>query len=231
MIGGDIVTVDGTVNGSLIAGGQTVTVNGTVKSDAILFAQTIIIGEKAVIEGNLFVGASQCQPARQGAGDRLWWGGRPDPGGLVQVGRNVFFGGYSLETKPGAVVTRDVYAAGYQSILAGSARNVEIAAAGIEISGTISGSAKLRVADRSAGQTEPFQYWRGYQPDLPASIQPGLRIAESAKIGGKLTYTSESDQSGAIQSAPAGGVVYQTPVPDENYQRRSQPRISPDLRL
>ena len=44
---------------------------------------------------------------------------------------------------------------------------------------------------------------------------PGLRIADSAEIGGSLTYTSPAEQDDAIETKPEGGIYYQTPVPDE----------------
>jgi hypothetical protein len=74
----------------------------------------------------------------------------------------------------------------------------------------------LRVADSSsAADLNSYRFWSYSYPNIPPSIQPGLRISEGAKIGGKLTYTSETEQSGSIQAVPGGGVVYQTPVPNE----------------
>jgi hypothetical protein len=56
-----------------------------------------------------------------------------------------------------------------------------------------------------------------------------LLIAERAVIGGKLVYTSPAQQDSTIQTAPEGGVVYQTPVPEARpedsraYQRSAKP--------
>jgi hypothetical protein len=57
---------------------------------------------------------------------------------------------------------------------------------------------------------------------MPPAIKPGLRVDPKAEIGGKLVYTSNLDMSGQIQAAPAGGVVFQTPVPKE--KEEAQPR-------
>jgi hypothetical protein len=46
-------------------------------------------------------------------------------------------------------------------------------------------------------------------------VKPGLRVGPDAHIGGKLTYTSSVPQASAIEAEPSGGVVYQTPTPDE----------------
>ena len=59
---------------------------------------------------------------------------------------------------------------------------------------------------------------------MPTAIQPGLRISEGAKIGGKLTYTSEAEQGASIHTVPEGGTVYQTPVPNEMSTERTTNR-------
>jgi hypothetical protein len=51
-------------------------------------------------------------------------------------------------------------------------------------------------------------------------VDPGIRISKDASIGGKLTYTSRMEQTGAIAAAPSGGVIYQTPVPTQAEKAR-----------
>jgi len=60
-------------------------------------------------------------------------------------------------------------------------------------------------------------------------INPGIRVGEGAKIGGVLRYTSRAQQGNSIASAPAGGVVYQTPQPGKTPQE--PPRTSPVVSL
>ena len=133
-----------------------------------------------------------------------------------------------MTAQPGSTLGRDLYAAAYQTTLDGTLRNANIAAAAIEINGSISGDAVLRVADSSmTTDINSYRNWGSFWPDMPAPIQPGLRISEGAKIGGKLTYTSQTEQGSSIQAVPGGGVVYQTPVPDSTQtQRVNTPRIN-----
>jgi hypothetical protein len=64
-----------------------------------------------------------------------------------------------------------------------------------------------------------------YMPyqQLPPAIPAGLRISKDAQIGGKLTYTSIVNQNSAVQAAPAGGLVYQTPTPRQSQRPQNQP--------
>ena len=67
-----------------------------------------------------------------------------------------------------------------------------------------------------------FQSLQGF----PSPVDPGIRVGKDAKIGGKITYTSAVPQASAIQAEPAGGVVYQTPTPDEEPQVSQPTRVS-----
>ncbi len=219
------VSMDGTINGTLIAGGQDITINGTIHGDALAFGQDITIGEKAVIDGNLFTGGAQVIVHGKVNGTIFGGAAALVLDGSGSVGRNLFFGGYDLETRNGAKIGRDLLVASYQANLAGQVRNANVAAAAIDISGSITGDATLRVATQQTVRPDFISTWRFNGLDLPPAAQPGLRIAESAKIGGKLTYTSEADQGNTIQSAPAGGTIYQTPVPNVTERRTVQQTI------
>jgi cytoskeletal protein CcmA (bactofilin family) len=220
------VVMDGTINGTLIATGNTVTISGTVKSDVIAAGQTVVIDQKAVIEGNLFVGAATVVVRGKIAGTVFGGAGGFTLNESASIGRNLFYGGYDLTAQPGATITRDLYAGAYQTTLGGQMRNATVAATAIVINGSISGDAVLRVADSSStSDIDAYRFWSNSYPAMPASIQPGLRISEGAKIGGKLTYTSEKEQGGSIQAVPGGGIVYQTPAPDEiRTERMNTPR-------
>jgi len=107
---------------------------------------------------------------------------------------------------------RGLYMGGYQAVLDGDiAQDLNVGSAALELNGSVGGNVVLDVAEST---TQDFSsYWA--PPGAPASIMPGLRIADSAEIGGSLTYTSPQQQDDAIETAPEGGVYYQTPVPDE----------------
>ncbi len=218
LIGGDQVRVDGTVNGMLLAGGNTVTVNGTINGDAVIFAQSVIISDKAVITGNLFAGAQTVDV--RGAVSGSIAAGSASMVHSSKVGRNIYYGGYSLETTTGSSVERGLYVGAYQAMLKGSiARDLNAGVAALELDGSVGGNAVVEVARPDQRGPEPY-FYGPYGAQMPASIPSGLRIGPDAKINGKLVYTSETNQSTAIQAAPAGGVVYQTPVPRESGQGR-----------
>jgi hypothetical protein len=217
IISSDVVRVDGTVNGMLIAVGQTVTLNGTINGDALLFGQNVIVSDNAVINGNLFSGAQTITVSGEVTGSIAGGAASMVAGG--EVGRNIYYGGYSLETQPGNTVARGLYFGGYQAILKGSIANDLNASAGaVELDGSVGGNALVSVAP--PGQTEPPIFMGPYAAQMPPSIPSGLRVGPNAKITGQLIYTSQANQDASVQVEPAGGIVYQTPVPQE---RANQP--------
>jgi hypothetical protein len=138
-----------------------------------------------------------------------------------KVGRNLYYGGYSLETRAGNDVARGLYFGGYQAVLKGSvARELRASAAAMELDGSVGGDAQIQVA--APGQSAGPAYF-GPGAQMPPAIPSGLRVGPNAKIGGKLLYTSEANQNAAIQAVPAGGIVYQTPVPETRDNRARQP--------
>jgi cytoskeletal protein CcmA (bactofilin family) len=212
------VQMDGTVNGTLIAGGLTVTVNGVVKGDAILAGQTVVIGEKATIEGNLFAGAAEIIVHGKVNGSIFGGSATLSMTETAAVGYNLYYAGYDLETKPGARINKDISAVTYQSVLGGECRDLDLSSAAVELNGMIDGNARVRVA-------EPGQYpaqWQGFVPgfgiNIPPALPSGLRVANSARIAGTLTYISPINQSSTIQAVPGQGVIYQTPQPQERIE-------------
>lgn len=61
------------------------------------------------------------------------------------------------------------------------------------------------------------------QPKISEALKPGLQIADSAVIAGKLTYTSSVNQDQAIRSQPSGGIVFKTPVPAPGEEPEARP--------
>ncbi len=214
-ISADTVTVDGTVNGALLAAGRLIVINGKVNGDVILMGNNIVISDTAEIDGNVFSGGKQITLNGKVSGSVFSGGAELYLKDGVQLGRNLYFGGYQLSTAAETAVDRDVYAATYQSILNGSVtRNVNIAAAAVELNGKVGNDVTLDVA--SPDQQEPVAMQSHFYPDIPQALQPGVRISKNAVIGGKLVYTSASEQSQQIAVAPQGGIIYQTPVPSSN---------------
>ncbi|MBI5052189.1 MAG: polymer-forming cytoskeletal protein [Chloroflexi bacterium] len=201
ILSGESVTMDGTINGDLIASGLTVTINGTVNGSVILAAQSATINGK--INGTIY-----------GAATSLVLGAN------ASVKRNLIYAAASIKTEKGSTVGRDAMLASYQLLHNGEiGRDVKAAAGAVELNGKVGRDVQVDVGEPSPGfgQTAPF----AFIPGMPPLVDPGLRISPEAKIGGKLTYTSAAEQTQTIQSKPESGVVYQTPMPDEDEVRRS----------
>jgi hypothetical protein len=149
-------------------------------------------------------------------------------GPTASIGRNLYYGGYSLETKPGSLVGIDVFMGGYQAILTGTiGRDLNMAGGALQLDGTVTRNATIEIGTPNQPQSMRFTTMNFFQqpgmPPAPAPISPGLHISSTATIGGQLTYTSQTNQEAAIKAQPAGGVVYQTPVPQQQPAAKPQP--------
>jgi len=222
-LNGQNVTVDGTINGNLLAAGQNITINGTINGDAILAGSVVTVSENAIINGNLFMGGYALQVKGKVTGSVFGGSNNLAISETANIARNLYYGGFSLETRPGNVVGKDAYLAGYQAILGGEiARDLNFGGAGLELNGKIDRNANLDVASPNPSGPNyfnPSMFQQPGMPPMPAMIAQGLRIGKDAQIGGRLVYTSPVNQGSAIQAAPAGGIVYQTPVPPQQPQK------------
>ncbi|HMD87973.1 MAG TPA: polymer-forming cytoskeletal protein [Anaerolineaceae bacterium] len=221
LLGGNTVTMDGTVNGMLLAGGNTVTIDGTVNGDAILAGKTIVISQSAVIDGNLFAAGSTIEVMGKITGSIASGSGSLSLAPGASVGRNIYYGGYNLDTQKETTIGKDLFFGGYQVILNGQiGQDVHLAGGAAEINGSIGRNAIL---DISAPEQQNYTPMFMPQQQLPPAIPSGLRISKDAQIGGKLIYTSSVNQNSAVQAVPAGGIVYQTPVPQQNQSPQNRP--------
>lgn len=104
--------------------------------------------------------------------------------------------------------------AGYRALLSGKVgRDLRTVVGALEINGSIGGDVIIDIGEQGTGFTGLPGFFA--PPGVGEVAQPGLRISDEAEIGGVLTYTSPSEQDSAIDIAPEGGVVYQTPIPEE----------------
>ena len=205
--------MDGTVNGILFASGETVTINGTVNGDALLFGNMVILAPGAKVTGNVFLGARRAQIEGSISGSLFGGAAAVTLEKTAMIGRNLYYGGYSLQASSGSAVTRDAFLGVYQAILDGEIqRDVNFGGAALEVNGRIGRNLNAEVGGTENG----FRMSFGDQQDLPKAIEPGLRVAESAVISGKMVYTSPEEQAGAIKVEPDGGMIYQTPAPNED---------------
>jgi len=209
---GDTIVINGTVNGDLIAFGETVVLNGVVNGSFVSGGQFVEINGE--VAGSVYTG---CTAATVGS--------------EASVGRNLYFGGFSLEIEDGAQVGRDLAMGGYQAILDGQVgRDIYVGSGALEINGSVAGDVNAEVGDPDDNmQTMPF--FSFMPPGTPAMISPGLRISDGAEIGGKVNFTSYTDQSAEIETTPGGGIVHSTPVPDVDVTTDQPPTITPALNI
>ena len=224
LLDGTNVMMDGTVQGNLLATGETVILNGLVQGDALLMGQKIIVSDTAVVEGNLFTFGQSISVDGEVKGSLFGGSSYITLEKNVKIGRNLFYGGYSLETKPASSVAIDLFNGGYQAQLNGEiGRDANVAAAAVELNGEVGRNVNLDVEGPGADMGPTGAPMMFLPPGSPAALKSGVRVAEDAKIGGKLTYTSSAEQSEAIQSKPVGGIVFKTPVPEEGQPAKPQP--------
>jgi cytoskeletal protein CcmA (bactofilin family) len=182
-IAGQTVTIDGTVRGDVFAAGQTVTVNGTVDGDLFAAAQSVVVN--GTVDGSARVAAQAIllEDATQIGGDLLAFA-------------------FSVEQRPGSTVGRDVVATGYQALFAGSiGRNLLGAVNGLDLRGDVGGDVTVRVGSGQDGGVATAM-----SPPLLIAIPnvaPGLTVADSARIGGRLEPSSDAEPPVARQ-VPGG---------------------------
>lgn len=194
-VAADNFTLDGTVKGDLIVFGNFITINGTVEGDLIAAGNTVLI------EGTV-------QDDARIAGAALQLGVN------AVIGGDLVAAGASLETKQGSSVENDAVFAGAQGLLAGSiSDDLQLAAGALELRGEIGGDVKAEVGEMNQGGPPPSMYISNTNVPIP-TVNPGLKIAEGARIGGDFTYTQTKDitiPSGAVD----GKVTRNEPVVDQ----------------
>jgi cytoskeletal protein CcmA (bactofilin family) len=220
------VIMDGTINGMVIAGGKTIIISGTVHGDALLMGETVTISKGAVIDGNLFTTAATITVDGKVNGSIFGASASAELKENGTIGRNLYYGGFSLTTKNGSLVGTDLFIGAYQAILSGSvARDAKIGAGAVELNGSIGRNALFNVGhDRDSRDPETWFSFTPGRQYFPPAIPAGIRIASTASINGNLTFTSDTDQSATFKPATSGSVIYQTPVPLEN-TRLQQNRV------
>ncbi len=208
---GDIITVpSGTiVDNNLYAAGNTVTIDGTIRGNLVAAAREVIIN--GTVEGNVYVGAQTL--VINGKVDDVVAGTQVlQLGPNAVVSRNITNFGYSFESKAGSTVQRDVLFFGGQALIAGNVeRDVQGGMNGFELRGNIGRNVDLGVGGSSTGMGQ-------YAPasvSMPA-VAGGLRLAEGAKIGGRLDYAAPQEAS--IGSGAVAGPVTWKQTTNEGFK-------------
>lgn len=199
-LSGERVVVDGVVTGDFYASANTIVINGVIQGSAFLAAQTIKINGS--VKGSLY-GASQSI----------------ELGEEARIERNLYYAGFALQALPGSQIGKDALFTGYQAVLEGKIqRDVRASVGALEISGEVGRNVRVTVGDPEEGQARSMPFYTA--PGAPPMIPSGLRIKETAKIGGSLTYSSVKEQSQGIQSKPLGEVIFK-PIEASGQQAKS----------
>ena len=183
--------LDGTVKGDLIVFGQIITINGTVEGDLLAAGQVVIINGTVTDDARIAGAALQI-------------------GKDAVIGSDLLVGGASLETQKGSIVEGELVFGSGQALLDGDVTgNVLAGTAALELNGSFGGNVEAYVDATEGTKTSPPMNM--YMANIPISIpnvQPGLTVADSAKIAGNLKYSSTYDLP--VPSGVVGGKVTRT---------------------
>jgi len=200
------ITIDGTVNGDALLIGRMVVVNGTINGGLWAVAQSVIVN--GTVRDSARVGGQAVQLDTR-----------------AKVGRDLLFLGQSLENRAGSSVGNDLLLGGSQALLAGSVgRNLTGGMEGLDLRGSVGGNVDVAVGEGgelSRSGTPPPEI------GIPV-VKSGLRVADTARIGGKLTYSS--DRTFPMGNQAAGGVERKTPEVREERRDDTTSRLLDALR-
>lgn len=204
----DRCTVDGVIDGNLVATCQTITINGTVTGDAFLFAQTIEMGESAVVNGNLFAFGQSVEMNGDVTGSMASAGETIFLPGNASVGRNLYFAGYEGKIEKGASIGMDLFGAARQILMSGSvARDLTMGGAAFELRGSIGRNAAIYQGnDQEADDVTVYSPWMTY---IPESISSGIRFYEGASVGNDLTYSALENVDSQLQKYVKGTINFE----------------------
>lgn len=226
MLSGETVQMDGTVNGMLIATGSTVFINGTVNGDLITFGQSVTITENGAVNGNIFTMAQIISMDGKATGSVAAASMSMSNGKTSAIQNNLYYGGYSLAQSKGSTIGRDVRAGVYQALLEGEiGQDAVVYGEAVEVSGNIARNAEFIVGNPASDAQAPSPYMPN--SGISRYLKPGLRVNPMAVIGGVMNYTSKVNQASQIEATPAGGVVFQTPIPSAEEKKAEETTPAP----
>ena len=212
---GDVIVIeaDETVKDDLYVTADEFTLEGTVQGDLVVFGNYIVI--KGTVEGDLIAAGNTVVIEGTVTDDVRIAGAALQLGEAAVIGGDLLAAGASLETKEGSTVENDALFAGAQGLFAGSVgRDAFVAGGAIEIRGEIARDLTAEVGEAGESGPSPAMYINDTKISLP-TVNPGLKIAEGAKIGGDFNYTQSKDieiPAGAVD----GKVTRKEPVVDES---------------
>ena len=206
---GDEITIDGQIQGDVVAAGRLIRVNGTVEGDLICAAQAIVINGKV--------------------GDDVRMAGQVlKVDDQASIGDDVFAAGFSLETTEQSSIKGEMVYAGYQALLAGNVgENLTMGLVNCEISGGVDGDVDLSVA---TDQTGAQAYIAGSPLPIPLpQVPPGLTIRATTKIAGDLEYESPEQADIPAEAQVVGEMDYEPKAVGETPPLTPTEKVSSSL--
>ncbi|HEU5015070.1 MAG TPA: polymer-forming cytoskeletal protein [Roseiflexaceae bacterium] len=186
-VAANTVTIDGTVKGDLTAVAQRITISGTVQGDVLAAAQAIVV--YGTVGGDM-----------RSAGQAIMLGPR------ARVGGDLAIGAASLENQAGSTVGGDLLIGAYQALLAGNiGRDVRGGLNRLAIQGSVGRNVDVTIASEE-GTTNPMMYGPSGVIITPA-VPLNLTIADTARIGGQLTYRAYTSATIDPHATVSGGVT------------------------
>ena len=203
------VVVNGTIRGDLFAIGNTVTVNGTVEGDLNAAAQSVEVG--GTVDDDVRI-AGQTLLLNKNA----------------RINDDLLAAGFSLENQPDTSVGGTLAYAGYQAFLSGTVgEDLNVAANGVVLDGEVGRNVDANV-DSEDGGPPPFLFLPTPRVQTP-SVEPGLRLTNSARVGGDLTYKSSTEAKIDPDAQVEGEVVRQARPATEEEPTRTAADVVLDI--
>jgi cytoskeletal protein CcmA (bactofilin family) len=224
--GGEQVVIgrEEVIDDDLYVAANTVTIDGTVKGDVVVFASQIVVN--GTVEGDLLA-AGQGILLNGRIGDDMRAAGQAIMlGPSARVAGDLAIGALSLENQAGSSISGDLLVGAYQALLAGEiGQGVKGAIDRMELRGSVGGNVDIAVGGDQSVSTVRFS--PAGQIPIP-TVPPNLTLADSARIGGKLIYTSSAEASLNPSAKVTAGIAYNqrtatqpaAPLPGLKYLQR-----------
>lgn len=216
---GNEVLVAGHVHGMLFIIGEKIVIQSgaQIDNDVFLLGRSILVEEEATINGNLYVGGQNVVVHAPVHLNLVVSSVTLDIGSAVEIGRNLFFGGFHYSQQPGSSIIGNLYAGGYQLAIHGKVeQNLRVRAVSIDLNGKVEGNAEIAID--ASGDDEGIRIWLPYmqQLNIPDLLPTGLEVGDQASINGQLFYTSAKSLEENLRNLPLQGVVENIAEPESS---------------
>lgn len=214
---GSEVLIAGHVHGMLFVIGEKIIIQSgaQIDNDIFLMGGSVLIEEKAFINGNLYVGGQNVNVQAPVHQNLVAASVTLEIGSSVNIGRNLFFGGFHYFQQPGSTINGNLYAGSYQLAMHGNVeQNFRVRAVSVELNGVVKGNAEMAID--ASGDDEGIRIWLPYlqQLNIPELLPTGLVVGDQASIEGQLVYTSAKSLEENLRNLPLQGVVENIASPE-----------------